>query len=167
MRIIPVLLTMAAIFALHAADAQTHKTKKMNVIIDEEEDVPPPSSADEKKPPVSLSNWFFTFANTPVTGKPVQYKVTVFGSGSGDGDPMQHLFIGSGEWKNKSAGPKGYQYVQLKKEEYKGLDLRQVIEKLQAQVKSFLHMMRFKQTAFGKAGTVSFLFDDLNVIELK
>lgn len=128
---------------------------------------PPPSFSCSNS--VTLQEWFFKLCETAKPEKPVvAYKFELFETGN---CYAIHL-VDSNENDDQDAAGKNdadtsFNYYPLSKNEYDGLEWKQVLDKIKSQIKVFLNTEKFKNSSLAKAKIITMRFDDGDLLRLK
>lgn len=129
--------------------------------------MPPPPTSVVKSKAVDLETWFFSFANTSLDNAVVRYQIGMF--------DVEEAIVLAVKRVNKASKNEdcGYTYFKVLKEPSEKKEMMTTVEELQAKVadirsrlKSFAKSERFRATAFARAASVTFVFDDEQSIVL-
>ncbi len=130
---------------------------------------PPPPSIDKLKP-ITLKKWFFDLCDREKPKKAdVAYQLGLFQT-----DKMYAITLAGSKVKGMESASERTKrdseplaYYPLAKDEYTGLQLNGVLDKMKSQLKQFASTSRFKRSSLAKAPNITIRFDDNDVLKLK
>jgi len=128
---------------------------------------PPPSFTCSNSG--TLQEWFFKLCEAAKPEKTVvAYNFELFETGN---CYAIHL-VDSHEKEDQNAAVKNdadtsFNYYPLSKNEYEGLEWKQVLDKIKSQLKELVNTEKFKNSALATAKTMTIRFDDSDLLRLK